>query len=168
MDHASPLGTSPLGTDTVTNATATWHQSSMQFPTIALPLTIPPMIHTSSPLHLAPHLHVISALTCNTITLAQRKTRTPLPTCNWFDKQWLPPKLPKNTNIHNNNIGSTLHHDGIPDHAHPSYMTMTTLWLSLSMLLCLTLLATFFTSRPRTEWNRKRTTATQRQRQRRR
>jgi hypothetical protein len=126
--------------------------------------------YPSSPLHLAPQssLHVISALTCNTITLAQRTTRTPLPTCNWFDKQWLPPKLPQNNNINNNNIGSTLHHDGIPDHAHPSYMTMTTLWLSLSMLLCLTLLATFFTSRPRTERNRKRTTATQRRRRRRR
>jgi hypothetical protein len=48
--------------------------------------------YSSSPLHLSTpsSLHVISALTCDIFSLAQRQTRTPLPICNWFEKQWLP------------------------------------------------------------------------------
>jgi hypothetical protein len=125
--------------------------------------------YPSSPLHLAPQssLHVISALTCNTITLAQRHTRTPIPICNWFDKQWLTAVSPKNNNFRRNNTnnnGITPHHDCLPDNTHTSNMTMTNLWISLSLLLCILLLSTFFISRPRTKRNRNRTTATPRRR----
>jgi hypothetical protein len=119
---------------------------------------------TSSPLHLSSKssLHVISALTCDIFTLAQRQTRTPLPICNWFEKQWLPPSpMRSNTSDTPFPIYAAMNH-----HAQtPKSLARALLWLPLTLLLCFILMATFFTSWLRMNRNRKRIQTTRRRQQ---
>jgi hypothetical protein len=113
----------------------------------------------SSPLHLSikSSLHVISALTCDTFTLAQRQTRTRLPICNLFEKQWLPPP-PMKGNDRSNTFST--HNGTDKQDQHTSYAPFATPWLPLH-LICFLLLATFLTSRPRMEKTREWTCNTQ-------
>jgi hypothetical protein len=154
---------SPLGTNSVIKATVTWLAPNL-YEVSNSHITTYYSTHDASssslPLHLPPQssLHVISDLTCNTFTLAQRQMQTHLPICNWFEKQWLPPMPPK---INNSDNGITPTYDSMDDQAQPtSYMTTSTLWLSLNLLLCSILLAKLFTSWLRMKQNSKWTIAT--------
>jgi hypothetical protein len=120
--------------------------------------------YPSSPLHLSTQssLHGISALTCDTFTLAQRQTRTPLPICNWFNKQWFPPPPMKG-----NNNGTPPTYVSMNDQAQsPTPLTRAPLWLPFTLLLCFILMATFFTSQLFLKWNCKRIQTTRKRQQR--
>jgi hypothetical protein len=152
--------------------------------------------YPSSPLHLSTQssLHVISALTCDIFTLAQRQTRTPLPICNWFHKQWLPPSpITGNNNGTPVSTQSSLHvisaltrdiftlaqrqtrtplpifnwfnKQWLPPSPMKGNNNGTPPMYDMNLLLCFILLATFFTSRSnKTKRTRERTRTTRQQR----
>jgi hypothetical protein len=104
-------------------------------------------------------LHVISALTCTTFPQAQQQPWATLPQCNYYNTHW----LSASPMTHSNNGTPTTFVNMNEQAQSPTSPAPAILWLPFTLLLCITLIVTFFTSWLMMQWNHKRMLNTRRQ-----